>query len=488
MNTTDRLICIKNITFLVKRIARQLLVLVSLIPLIIVNSECVGLGNYYGSPKNEIPADEILYKIRIGEPVEYNNIIVKGDLNLNQLALPEKHARTYPYSLSLQNVTVVSSPISIKYSEIDGETIIINTLFENSVNFMGTNFNGDTTFFLPIFNGSTTFSHSKFNGNVSFYGSHFNGPADFRSSIFSKDTTFEESTFRTLAEFSGTEFREDIDFIGSNFNEIASFGHSKPHFSPFFIGKRIMGDDTQTQNKFSGDVDFQETKFNGTAYFIGCRFIKTVNFGAARFKDGADFNGSEFKGSSNFKNSVISGFLNLSKATFNRLDIFWPRSTRLICDDGPTYLALIKNFRDLEKYDVADDVYYEYRQWRQDKKSWLDTSKYIDILGKQTCGYGVRVIRTIFFAINIFIIFGFIYSFILLRSFNKENYYKIINESFLLSLIILLSAPCELYPPGVDAYRTNTDKIKYWPILERLIGWALMLLLINTLSRVMIRY
>jgi len=150
---------------------------------------------------------------------------------------------------------------------------------------------------------------------------------------------------------------------------------------------------------------------------------------------------------------------------------------------------LIKNFRDLEKYEIADEVYYEYRQWRQDEKSWSDISKYIDILGRITCGYGVRVSQTIESAMIIFVIFGVIYSIKCWRMYRiNSNLLKIIKEGFLLSLIILLSAPGELYPPGVEDYRDKTRDIKYWPILERLIGWGLMLLLINTLSRVMIRY
>jgi hypothetical protein len=512
----------------VKRIAWLLLVLVLLISFISMTAECFGGGGGDDGgivPRDEIQAREILYKIKMGQPVEYDNIIVKGNLELYGLGLPEKQMRN---SIFYQNVTVVSTPISIKYSVIDGDLSMWNTLFENQVNFEGTVFNGSTQFDDSFFNGTSTFSNCKFNGTVFFMETRFNKLADFGFSNFNersffsdsiffnisnflktkfiKTANFERSYFNKRTDFSGADFDKDVYFTGSIFNGTADFGQN---FFPGInegtdYGVTDFGVDSAgdfggtgggvfTQNLFSGDAHFDEAEFNGTAYFVTRQFIKAANFGGARFREGADFNGSEFKGTSDFKGSIFLKFLNLTRTTFDQLDIYWPQSTRLFCDDGPTYLALIKNFRDLEKYEVADEIYYQYRQWRQHQKSWLDATKYIDILGLITCGYGVKVGHTILSAIIIFFMFGVVYSIIGLRigprqAFGKVNRIQIIEESFLFSLVILFSAPGELHPLGVDTYRRFTDNIKYWPVLERLIGWGLMLLLINTLSRVMIRY
>jgi hypothetical protein len=65
---------------------------------------------------------------------------------------------------------------------------------------------------------------------------------------------------------------------------------------------------------------------------------------------------------------------------------------------------------------------------------------------------------------------------------------KNLSQSFWFSFIVLLSAPKELYPLKTEFYESYSEHIKYWPIIERIIGWSLLLLLINTLSRVMIRY
>jgi len=46
--------------------------------------------------------------------------------------------------------------------------------------------------------------------------------------------------------------------------------------------------------------------------------------------------------------------------------------------------------------------------------------------------------------------------------------------------------PRELFPKKINIYQEYTSKIKYHlPILKRLIGWAVLILFINNLNRVM---
>jgi hypothetical protein len=65
-----------------------------------------------------------------------------------------------------------------------------------------------------------------------------------------------------------------------------------------------------------------------------------------------------------------------------------------------------------------------------------------------------------------------------------------LKESILFSLTILLSAPTDWYVIlfGIDTYQAFVRDNKYSIFLERIIGWSLVVLLINTMSRVMIRY
>ncbi len=481
-----------------KRIARPLPILVLLISLVSMPAECIGGAGVSYIDIKMIQASEILYKIKMGQPVNYQYVTIKGDLDLNKLDLPIKSGMNSSYS---QGVMVVSSPITIEYSQIEGNLSVSGALFENLVDFKSTTFKGDANFFSSIFNETITFSGSAFNGDAFFRGTKFNRSADFSYSEFTNYAAFGHSIFSALADFGGAKFDAGARFAGSIFNGTANFGPTAifpktilsggAGMEEFFEEVFDIGsvDDSFNRNTFSGNATFEEVKFNETAYFTGRQFIKTANFRGAEFKKGADFNKSAFKETNDFRGSIFLGFLNLTGATFDRLDIYWPQSTRLICDDGITYLALIKNFRDLERFEVADEIYYEYRAWKQDHRPWSDWYKYFDMFALCSCGYGVRIDYTIRLAAIILIFFGLIYFWISKsKNLNNENNFEKLSQSLWLSLVILLSAPKELYPLGDDTYNIYIKNIKYWPIIERLAGWGLLLLFINTLSRVMIRY
>ena len=58
----------------------------------------------------EVPASEILAKIEKGEPVEYDNVIIKGDLDIRKLDLPKS-----------DNKPIITSQIKITNSWIKRE-------------------------------------------------------------------------------------------------------------------------------------------------------------------------------------------------------------------------------------------------------------------------------------------------------------------------------------------------------------------------------
>ena len=147
-----------------------------------------------------------------------------------------------------------------------------------------------------------------------------------------------------------------------------------------------------------------------------------------------------------------------------------------------TYLGLIKNFKDYGQFDDADDCYYTYRS-RNMKNSFSDT------LAQYSCGFGVRWLQTIYFGIFWLVSFGLLYFLMITtqRGFKKEMIVKQLLNSFWFSAMVLLSVPSELYPRRNPIYKEYASKIKYHlPILERLIGWGILILFINTLSRTML--
>ena len=74
-----------------------------------------------------IPASEVLAKIEKGESVEYDNVIIKGDLDINGLNLSQEEGKP-----------VITSQISITNSRIDGYIKFHGVIFKKDINFRGT--------------------------------------------------------------------------------------------------------------------------------------------------------------------------------------------------------------------------------------------------------------------------------------------------------------------------------------------------------------
>jgi tetratricopeptide (TPR) repeat protein len=133
------------------------------------------------------------------------------------------------------------------------------------------------------------------------------------------------------------------------------------------------------------------------------------------------------------------------------------------------------------RYDEADAAYYKYRY---DHKGW----NLKDNLAWISCGFGIRWWHTVLSGVGVLIFFTFLYFGLSWHKGLNKVGLKNLSQSFWFSLIVLLSAPKELYPLKTEFYDNYSEHIKYWPVIERIIGWGLLILLINTLSRVMIRY
>lgn len=180
-------------------------------------------------------------------------------------------------------------------------------------------------------------------------------------------------------------------------------------------------------------------------------------------------------------------FLN---AKFALLSIYWNSiKDKLVCD-GPTYFLLIRNFREMQQFEDADSCYYQYRNKLQQERP-LGWAKAFDYLALISCGYGVRWQNTMLMGMGVMVLFGIYFS--LKRGIldpKEPGRVQKIKESIFFSLTILLSAPTDWYVNlfGSDKYKDHVIANRYSIYLERVIGWSLLILLVNTLSRVMIRY
>ncbi len=428
-----------------------------------------GIEDSSESSLREVQASEILANIQKGEPVEYDHIVVKGKLNLSQLRLEQANV-TSPIRINDSTFSdLVILPIAVqeaedseknnmkivKASEIlakiqKGEPIkcdhivVKEDLDLSQLRLKQANIASSIRITNSMFDGLVSFRGSTFNRSTDFSGSRFGGYTEFINSTFIMDVIFDGSTFNEDAYFEGSTFNEDAYFEGSAFNSNAYFKESV----------------------FNEDAYFEGSAFNRNAYFKESVFNGDVSFNGATFNGDVSFNEATFNGDDYFEGSAFRGYF-----------FGWTDVKNSLIFDEPTYLGLIKNFKDHGRFDDADDCYNEYRWGKMARSKGFGF--FWDVLSWITCGYGIRWMNTIGLAILIMFIFGLMFS----RDVQWD-----LKEALSISAIVLLSLPMEWHRLKRDTYPNFMNNHIYYVTFERLIGWSLLLILINTLSRVMIRY
>ncbi len=413
-------------------------------------------GPSLGVEKRQIiKSEDILAKIKNREPVDYNSVIIEDNL--------------YLCNLSPLGPVIVDSPINIINSEIKCDIYFNDSILNRAVCFENTKFDGINHFDGTMFREYANFGQSVFEGAASFRGAKFRGSANFWN-----------SKFNSTAIFTKSQFQEGmVDFHRSEFQDLAIFNFAN------FGGYEINFENSI----FGGTADFRQARFNGDAIFLG-----------SSFKDDADFGGSQFNSSSNFLGSRFDKSLYFHKIRFKNLDINWDSIHYKLISDEPGYISLIRNFKDLGQFDDADNCYYEYREWKRNNRP-LDWARLFDSLAWLTCGYGVRCIHPIFSGFLVIIAFGIYYdmrgidSLVIRYLFKRKSFEDSTKElseglkkTFSFSAITLLSLPSEWHPYGKEEYSKFIKFHLFSAIVERLIGYGLMLLLIGTLTRLMVRY
>jgi len=380
-----------------------------------------------------VKAENILADILAGKPVKYDDEKIEGNLNLDQLK--DDRGRAH-----------IPVPIEITNSNIGTDVNFNNAVFEEAVSFSGSKFyKSEIDFGGACFRKDAEFSEAEF-GNANFSGAEFQlnanfkkakfvgeGIIDFRDAQFNGVADFTEADliaadfhraqFSGNANFGHAQFKEDADFRVSQFNGYTSFNNIKlsgdisfalARFSFYanfsdtnfggnasFMSTHFFCNANFGYSRFSGYADFVSAVFSGDADFIKVEFDSDAKFDNAKFGGNAEFSWAKFKADAHFQNVEFDYRLALNNLKFDRLYITWPSIKNSLVYDGPTYLALIKNFKIIERFGDADDCDYQYRKASQDHKrlysgerGW-DLSKLSDIASCVSCGYGNRPIHTV---------------------------------------------------------------------------------------------
>jgi len=530
----------------------------------------------------EVKASEILSKIQNGKSVEYDHVIIRGDLDSSELDLPIKRVNrtTYESEASLFSeksktskifaLKTINSFIRINDSIFEGFVNFTNTFLDNSIDLSGSNFTKNTEFkgttfgkladfSRAIFSENADFGEATFKGNsvvfvfdqdalyegADFRNSTFHGYADFEGdafgcaifdgATFDKSTTFYETTFNGYASFYETTFRDYASFYktkfsgttifykaiisGANFDGAtlggtssyanADFGVANDFSEAIFQGNSrfegaSFGEDAEfCRAVFKGDADFSKATFHGIAnfkaandfsdvifqgntdfsraIFIGdADFSKAKFIGKNKFFAANDFSEATFQGDADFRESIFADDINFKGNIFNGYFLGWDGIKQTLSYDEAVYLKLIKNFKDHGQFDNSDDCYYQYRTEKMMISFKSNFSAFLcDFISLVTCGYGIRWTNTIICAIFIMFMFGLIFS---------KNFSWDLKEALSISAIVLLSLPLEWSSSKRIAYSNFIEDHIYSVTLLRLIGWSLLIILISTLSRIMIRY
>lgn len=398
-------------------------------------------------PTRVVQAEEILRKIELEQPVEYDNVVVVGDLNLSGLNLSRVAAKqsNLEKSIGLPDYgIIVTSPISISNSLIKGTLNLNKTVFQ------------DLTYF---------------------YGTRFEGPAFLIGSMFSHNANFMLAEFNQSANFLSAQFKEDVYFWGAKFNQPARFLNAQ----------------------FNQTVSFFRARFNQTADFRSVQFEQEAYFDYTYLLD-VFFDYSHFSKDVFFNNAQIAGNLSLYNTKYENLNIRWSSIHDLAYDDT-AYHLLIQNFNKLGFGDDARECQYSYRckhreeLFRQHKfDRWP-----FDLLAWASYGYGLRPVRPLGWAALLILMGGLFFFFTgsVIRSNERASEKKPLAlrrreqmpkdtvsvwEAILLSATyftsgassIISATPTEFVPVG---------RGRYVVVILRLLGWIFFVLFLSSLTR-----
>jgi hypothetical protein len=473
-----------------------------LIALILITESAQGSMEALSS----VPASDIQYLIKSGKPVQYSNVIIKGDLRLDQLGLPIRHINRTENEIKIgfpENLTLVSSSIRINDSIIDGLSDLSNALFLAEVDFSRTRFNRDANFGFSQFNSNVNFWYARFDHNSNFEVSQFNGSADFRhvqfnnsanfmNSQFNNVITFRESLFNSTANFWSSKFNGNANFIDSRFNNYVSFEDSRFNKSANLRNSQFCGDADFKSSYFGSTADFMEShfnstldirasRFNGYSNFENSRFNNYANFKNTQFRNCADFMGSYFNSTADFTESNFDGALNFTGIIYRNLIFNWfsIKNPYYFSSDRTGYLSLIKYFKDIGDFSSADDCFYHYRIWvlLSENQSW--TMRFMDFIILISCGYCVKPLNTIILDVTLIILFGLIYRWneILQRQGSSSISYRD---------AIFFSAAVFLTLHHTHGWRYS-DRWRYLIMFEHILGLILMTLFVITMTNVVLR-
>lgn len=391
-------------------------------------------------------------------PKEGQNILVKSSIEIKNATFDGAidFRRATFQKLIIFDLDQFSGLFDIRFSQFNEIAHFTKSLFKKDARFLGSHFNRqvyfdesqftrESEFAASYFGADVNFMRSHFCRGANFNGSHFEGKTYFLASRFDEDTYFSDITFNDLTLFNRCVFGDYAGFAKCRF-KIANFNGSS----------------------FRGYAEFKDSQFNGDASFVASKFSDRSNFESASFSGSLAIDNSEIHSMNLFATFNKGSSLSLKHSQFYRLEVNWRDIRDKLDYDGSAYLALVKNYNDLEWFEDADNCYQKYRTERRARLEGL--RKLLDTIPLIAYGYGVHPEYPLAGMVLIFLISAVFYWF--------GGQAHTLKNAFDLSVVILTTT---------TQIGGLTGTCRFWSIFERILGWMLMSTFLVTLGKKMLR-
>ena len=286
----------------------------------------------HSTQRKVIHAAEILIKLKYNLLINYTNVTIMGNLDLDGFDFPttsvERNFRDT--SGASRYVKIIKSKIKIVNSEIHGVVNLSNVLFEHDVEFVGTEFKGNVSFIGSIFKDIASFHGSHFKGFVNFASAN-SKHVDFWGAVFHRRITLEDCIFGDDAYFLGAKFHDYAHFNRAIFEGQASFESTKFFKVAEFKSCRYYGVSDFSGARFYDDARFEKSIFFSEVDFAYSRFYENTNFdhskfnGPCYFSENTDDAGAKFYGSASFHSCEFDEYTRFLYAKFYSVgEVYFP--------------------------------------------------------------------------------------------------------------------------------------------------------------------
>lgn len=356
--------------------------------------------------KPVMTADDVVARLQAGQPVM--DVRVR-ELNLSGLVFEKKVVLERIDFGSVQaDGTVFRKQASFKGSRFDQRAVFGKCVFEHEADFKSTFYQRGADFKRCVFQRKVSFNYAQFPQHGTFKGCLFEKEAILSNISFDRGIDISDTTAKSnfglaactvgfRSDFSNCTFEGTTTFSNTVFNDVVDFSRSK----------------------FLSETKFFTTTLNKPAKFHYTRFAGPLLFAQANIEDDANFNGATFEHEISFESTRSRGAVRLTGAELNEKCVvslkncqieklhvpFEVISAHLKTErDGKLqaasddYAYLKRNYQALTEYDSEDRAYYAQRRLARiasaPQTPYKKGMKFLEWTALDlACGYGTKPIN-----------------------------------------------------------------------------------------------